>query len=427
MSEAHTQRAHAKLAPSSAYRWIACPGSVRMSEGIEDVTSTYAAEGTAAHELAAFCLQNGHDAIEFLGWVVDTVAADKRLFDAVLGPLTVADGITRFEVDEEMVEAVQLYIDTVQSLIPKSGEYELDIETRLDMTHIHPDIFGTGDLVLYDLGAAWLHVLDFKYGKGVIVSPEENPQGLTYAAGAVRRYHNRPLHGITIHIVQPRAGGAPIKSWSTDPLLLMEFEDDLRAAALRTEEATRAYEKTRITKANLEFEKYLVAGDHCRFCKAAPLCPALRDQSMKDAMVEFSDVDGEIIIPAGPQLTPQEFGKVLWAADRIFNWIKAVQEHAHAEAMAGRTPPGFKLVAKRAVRKWRDEAHAEAHLMKNFGVDVMTEPKLKSPAQIEKALGKKSFAEFTDLVQQVSSGTNLVPISDPRPAVSVGAVNEFTG
>ncbi len=423
VSEAHTQRAHARLAPSSAYRWIACPGSVRMSEGIADVTSSYAAEGTAAHELAAWCLTWGHDAVEFLGSVIDTTDGTirNRVPDSALN----ADGITRFEVDEEMVESVQLYIDTVQDLIP-NGEYELDIEQRLDMTHIHPEIFGTGDVVLYDIGAAWLHVPDFKYGKGVVVSPTENPQLMLYGAGAVRRYHNRPLLGITLYIVQPRAGGAPVRSWSTDPLLLMEFEDDLKKAALETEHAANSYESmTGAGNGHIWQQAWLKAGDHCRFCKAAPVCPALREKAFASALAEFEPEERVAVIPPS-MMSPKQFAAVLRDAEVLGNWIKAVQEYAHAEAMAGRTPPGFKLVAKRAVRKWRDEDRAYRAIA-DTGNEPYMDPKMKSPAMFEKDIGKARFAEFfADNVQQVSSGTNLVPISDPRPAVSVGAVNEFT-
>jgi hypothetical protein len=428
MTEVHTQRAHAKLAPSSAYRWMACPGSIRMAGDMDDRPSSYANEGTAAHELAAECLKTEADASAYLGAFVDVENGFISRSGIAASGIMTPDGYTVFEVDEEMVEGVQLYLDTVRSLIPKRGEYELDVEQRLDMTHIHKDIYGTGDVVLYQVAAERLHVLDLKYGKGVAVEPTENPQLMLYGAGAARRYHNRPLKEVVLHIVQPRAPHVrgPVRSWSTDPLALMEWESDLRLAAAKVDEAGTddfdlldpLWQKT-----------YLTPGDHCRFCKAAAVCPALREQSMADAMAEFRD--GEVVLPESPAKMPwRDVAWVLSAADRVMNWIKAVQEYAHAEATAGRVVPGFKLVPKRAVRKWRDEDEIKDKLLVDLAYsadDIHTTPELKSPAMIEKLLGKKRFAaECAAMVSKVSSGLNLVPESDPREAVKAGGLSEFS-
>ncbi len=405
MTEAHTARAHARLAPSAAHRWMECPGSVRMSAGIESKSSTYAAEGTAAHELAALCLTKDYDAVEFLGWRVDTNTSEKWRPGS---EHPVADGVTVFEVDEEMVEGVQLYLDTVRSL--KKGQYELDVEQRLDMTHIHNGIYGTGDAVVYQVDAGVLHVVDLKYGKGVAVEPTENPQLMLYGAGAARRYHNRVLNEVVLHIVQPRAPHAngPVRSWATDPLSLMEFEDVLSRAALHTE----------------QLDAPLVAGDWCRFCPALPTCPAAREKAIAVAQSEFTEA-----APTPETLSGEQLAEVLAQAEFIGNWVKAVQAYAHAEAVAGRTPTGFKLVPKRATRKWKDVTDAADALFHVYEIDndsLYTEPELKSPAQVEKAIGKKRFATIeADLVTKVSSGSNLVPVSDARPSVRAEASADF--
>jgi hypothetical protein len=403
---AHTQRAHATLAPSAAHRWMNCSGSIRMEAGMPESTSTFASEGTAAHTLAAFCLDNHLPAVSALGDVVDI---DTGKISAVAE----ADGVTRFAVDEEMVDAVQMYIDHVYSLIPTKA-YELDVEQRLNMRHIHSEIFGTGDAVVYLPHAAHLHVIDFKYGKGVVVDPDENPQLLLYGAGAARRYHNRPVEHVTLHIVQPRAPHVRgvVRSWTTDVFALMEFEIRLERLALATESA----------------DAPLVAGDWCRFCKAAGVCPALRERALQGALLEFSeDISaGQLLAPT--TLKPAQLATVLGEAELIGNWLKAVQEHAHREAVAGRPPTGFKLVAKRAVRRWRDEDAVEEALVKAglTADEVFTEPELKSPAAIEKIITKKRFATLEgELVVKQSSGTNLVPVSDPRAAVTFDAGAEF--
>lgn len=418
---AHTQRAHARLAPSAAHRWMECPGSVRMEADLPEQSSVYAAEGTAAHELCAHCLSNDIDAAAFLGSVIDIEGANPGEMFGNKNP----DGVTRFEVTDEMVDAVQTYLDAVRSLFGKAKDRKnpdiiVDVEQRLDMTHLHPEIFGTGDAVVYQKNTAWLHVLDFKYGKGVAVDPTENPQLMLYGAGAAQRYNNLPIKGITLHIVQPRTPGDPVRSWPTDLLTLMEFEQEIATAAGFCDVAAGDDNMDADTWAKM----YLSAGEHCRFCKAAPTCPAYRQRATAIAVAEFAD-DGTIVLPEPSTLAPEQMADVLRDADLIGNWVKAVQEYAHKEAVAGRMPPGFKLVAKRANRRWKDDDEAKSAL-EMLGVDPFADPKLKSPAQVEKAVGKKQFGLFTEMVTQVSSGTNLVPVSDARPAVKAEGLLEFT-
>jgi hypothetical protein len=397
---------HARLAPSAAHRWIECPGSVRMSEGIEAKSSVYANEGTAAHALAALCLRDGRDAEHYAGQIINT---EGTLFmpESPLG-----DNNDRFIIDEEMVEGVQIYLDHVRKFSADGAE--IDVEQRLDLTHVHEQCFGTGDAVVYQPAAEHLHVFDLKYGKGVAVEVDGNPQLLTYGSGAVRRYHNRPLKNVTLHVVQPRVPhkDGPVRSKDYDILDLLEFESSLAKAALATERV----------------DAPLRAGEWCRFCPALAICSAAREKAARLALKEFASVDGD---PMDPHMLEGEaLAKVLTEADYILSWVKAVQEYAHAEAVAGRCPPGFKLVAKRATRKWKgDESEIKGVLAIDYDLadeDMLTEPKLKSPAQIEKVVGKKAFAEIeAKLVEKVSAGTNLVPVHDPRPAVKTEGVSDF--
>lgn len=408
MNEAHSARAHARLAPSAAHRWMHCPGSVRLSEGMPNETSSFAAEGTAAHELCAAVLTEGGFVADRLGRYVDVKTA--KIVDT---PEDTDDENRFFEITEEMADAVAMYVDHVKGLAGANSG--LEVEQRLDMTHLHPGIFGTGDATVFDPVDRHLHVCDFKYGKGVAVDADDNPQLLLYAAGAARRLHNAQIEKLTMHIVQPRAPHpkGPIRSYEIDLLDLFEFEDTLAAAAAETDKP----------------DAVVVAGDWCRFCPAQPVCPTVRAKRLAAAAEEFGDV-GEPIALAPPEtLSDEKLGALLREADQIGNYVKAVQEYAHAQAMVGKMPAGFKLVAKRAVRKWRNEQEARAKLLA-LAIEPFEEPKLKSPAKVEGQFPGKNKAErqkaMADLVEAKSSGTNLVPVDDPRQGVVVDAKSEFS-
>lgn len=420
MTQAHTARAHAKLAPSAAKRWISCPGSVRATEGLPDETSSAAAEGTAAHELCSHCLTAGDIPATFLDMWVDIAAKDQaRRFVNLDDEPTGESKMRFFPIDDEMVEGVQMYVETIKSYAPDYYDASfglLEVEQRLDMTHLHPAIFGTGDATFFDEANAHLHVFDFKYGKGIAVDADENPQLLLYAAGAARRYHNRKIAKLTAHIIQPRAPHVkgPIRSYEIDLLDLFEFEDMLAAAAAATDDPNAPF----------------CAGSWCHdsFCKIEGTCSTNRAKRLVDAGAEFGDVDTETVFPKLDEMSVEQRGKVLREADGLLSYVKAVQEAEHAKAIAGNGLPDFKLVAKRAVRKWKDEAEAKAKMLE-MAIEPYRPAKLKSPAMAESGFpgrnAKERGAAMADFVVKQSSGLNLVPAEDPRPAVKVDAASEF--
>lgn len=363
---------HSKIGASSMYRWSACPGSVRLSEGLDSKSSVYAEEGTKAHELAAQVL------------LAETEAQAR----AIVFP------------SEEMLEAVHVYVDFVRGQYDPVRLDRMHVERSFDLSAVHPGCFGTADCIIWKPTQKRLIVVDYKHGAGIAVEVENNSQLMYYGLGALLET-KYPAEKVELVIVQPRceyAGGA-IRRWEFDAIDLVDFAADLKDYALATEAPNAP----------------LVPGDHCRFCPAASICPAISQRAQEIAKTEFSRVI---------TYDPQKLKLALDSRDFIKAWLKALDEFAYAEAEAGRCPPGYKLVDKRATRKWRSEGEVVETLEANgIEQDVMYEPRsLKSPAQLEKVVDKKLLAS---LIVSESSGHTLVPESDKRPAIKLGAHQEF--
>jgi len=360
---------HARLSPSASKIWMACPGQPALAATVRDETSSrYADEGTDAHWLAQGILTN-----EF----VDT-------FDALVGPKGNA-------VTPAMLEAVMVYVDACRAEIAPDDDW--GVEQRLQYSD---DVWGTADFVRYRPSTGELVVADYKHGMGVAVEVENNPQALIYGLMKAKNLRNRGISSVTLMIVQPRCPhpDGPVRRWTFHGVDFLEFEDRLLDAIA----ATRSVDAP------------LAAGDHCRWCPAKPICPALRAATLDQARADFAP---------GLPYDPVSLAAALDQIPLLETWIKATREFAYEEAMAGRTPAGWKLVDKRATRKWRDEASAAAMLELLMAPDEIYEPRaLLSPAKIEKALRKDERHKIALYTVAESSGLTLVPESDKRPAAS---------
>lgn len=366
-----------------------CPGSVALAAGKPDVTTVYAREGTAAHTLAERALRTGLPAITWLETVMDA-----------------KDG--EVEVTEEMAEAVQMYADYVRELAGAPGAI-LMIEQQFDLAPLDPpgDMFGTGDAVIWRPKVGVLDVVDLKYGQGVAVDAS-TPQLPYYALGAVMELHVKPQL-VRIHIVQPRAphpdGPIRVREMGWDELVAFKRELFERAAATQEPDAP------------------LVVGEWCRFCKAQAICPAQRAYALEVAQSEFMD---ELAPPRPDTLTPVEIATVLRAADVLEEWLRAVEAHAYGMLERGLDVPGYKLVEKRATRKWADEPKAIDYLTDRLGDEAAyTEPKLISPAQAEKKLKELKQKLPVELVVKQSSGRKLAADADARPALPPSVAEDF--
>lgn len=398
--------AHSKVGASGMSRWSKCPGSVQLSEQVDvvETPSQYAAEGTAAHHLAEMCLLKGYFAHAFSGHfitVMDSGGSGYTHKEA-------SEGIGRlkgryvFEVTKEMVENVQLYLDAVRTAMNCDPDAELLVEKKFHLKQIHEALYGTADAVVWLPHASALHVFDLKYGAGVPVEAIGNPQLRYYALGALLETGYSAAE-VGIHVVQPRCphSDGPHRSETLDAMELLEFAGDLREAVERTEDP----------------DAPLVPGDHCRWCKAAAICPKLRDTAQEAAAMEFRE---------DLSFDPEELARALELAPVVEAWAKSVREFAYSQAEHGAEIPRHKLVAKRATRKWRDERIAEYVLTKYLDEEDAYTHKLLTPPQAEKKLPATAKEELKEAIVAESSGHTLVHESDKRPAVKASAQDDFS-
>lgn len=424
-AQAHSGRAHSKLGPSAASRWMVCAGSVGMSEGQPNNSTVFALEGTAAHEFNEFVISSGHDPRDWLGGLVDLQAKGDELKFLRSGDNIEVDRERYFEIDEEMVEGCELTIETIEKYYSRVDGDELLLETRLDMSWIHPKLFGTGDILIYKRRAKQLIVLDYKYGSGHVVEVNNNPQVRTYAVGAARMFEAEGVETITSVIIQPRAyhrDGA-VREETIDLFELYEFESELAAAALKTDDP----------------DAELVAGEHCKFCPAAHGCETLRAFVREGLGVKKLKPNEELTekhLPRLADLTPAALGRIVREAKIYEGFIRRALQHAHAEALDGRVPEGTKLVDKRAYRKFivsDDDVIALLDLEGFTEDDYMKEPKLLTLTQLEKSIGKKKFTELFgkgpddphSAWKKESSGYVLAPIEDAREAAKLSTGDAF--
>lgn len=411
---AHAGRKHSRIGPSAAHRWLECPASVQRSEGVGNESTVFAQEGSAAHTLAEHVMVTRVDPWTLLGGVVDLQANGA---DAVRAPGTfniAPDDWHVFEITEEMIEAVELYRDTLLPLIEEGDVHEY--ECRLDMRHVHPDLFGTGDALIYKPQDKHLIVGDFKYGRGVAVDVTDNEQLLTYGVGALARFGVENVDMLTLIIIQPRSYHVhgPVRRQALSVIDLMLFESHLGERAALTDDPNAP----------------AVAGPHCRFCPVAWGCKDLRRYIFekigigKRAMKHLTDQD----MPDVRNMSLDDIGAVLRESTIIEAWLKRVAQHGHNLAVNGQIPTGMKLVDKRAYRKFTDAAAVESTLaaLGYDDTDYLTEPKLRTPKQIETAIGKKEFTNLLGhLVKKDPSGVVLVPIEDHRSSVKLDKSDSF--
>ena len=365
---------HALLGASSAARWIACTPSAQATANLPDEESKYAAEGTRAHEVCEAALR--HNLAEW---------EQGRPVDLLL---------ERTGATPEMIKAANQYVSFLHDLwvgFPcRPGVF---IEQEVDVNRWVPQGFGTCDCLM--IGGGLLHIIDFKYGQGVPVSPERNPQLMYYALGAYELFRETDeIEVVRMSIVQPRMQEEP-QTWELPLTDLLTWAREVLAPAAHM--AWRG-------------EGEFVTGDHCRFCKAHPACRAWQKQ--------YGPLAGFEPYPEPATLSDEELGEWLQKLEGLAAYARDLEEYAQQALMEGRTLPGWKLVQGRSTRKWTDQDAAFRQMQADGFDEAMLYTRTPITLTVaEKMIGKKKFAEtMSAFITRAPGAPKLAAASDPRPA-----------
>lgn len=366
---------HAVLSASASHRWLNCLPSARLELEFDNKESIAAAEGSAAHALCEHKLR-------------------KALRMRSKRPVSSYDS-------DEMEEHSDTYVDFVMEQLEIAKQSCKDplilIEQKLDFSCYVPQGFGTGDCIV--ISDKKLHIIDFKYGMGVLVDAVDNPQMKLYALGALEIYDSiYDIEEVAMTIFQPRRGN--ISTW-TIPI------EELRDWA----------EKELKPKAELAFkgEGEYLTGEHCTFCRASVKCRVRAEEKLKLAQSEFK-------LP--PLLTDMEIEEILQKVSDITKWANEIMAYATDSAINhGKQWSGFKVVEGRSNRKYKDE-DAVADAAKANGYKDIYNQSLVTITEMQKLMGKKQFEEILgNLIYKPPGKLTLVPIADKRAAVNISNIN----
>ena len=370
---------HSPLSPSSAFRWIKCTPSAKLNAALPDSTSEYALQGTAAHTLCEYKLQ------KLLGKDAKDPTENLTYFDA------------------EMADCTDSYQQYVSERIEKAKQFCKDpivlVEQKLDFSKWVPQGFGTGDCVI--VADNVLTVIDFKYGVGVLVEAEQNPQMMCYALGALALFDSiYDIENVVMTIFQPRRDN--ISTYELSKKELLQWADEILSPAAQL-----------ATKGEGEFK----AGKHCRFCKVKATCRKRAEYNLELARYDFE-------MPAN--LEDTEIEVILSKADELAAWCSDIKEYALQQALNGKQWDDWKLVEGRSVRKYINE-DAVAETVKNAGYDPY-EHKVLGITAMTRMLGKAKFENLlSSFIEKPTGKPALVPKSDKRPSIdkAVQAADDF--
>jgi len=375
---------HSALGASKAEIWMNCPGMPRLAQTVPKEESVYAAEGTAAHDLAEKCLHEQRQPHEFVGEIFN-----------------------EFEVTDEMADAVKVYVEFVNSVYARLDHSELLIEEPFHLSKYHPDLYGTNDASVVQFFGE-VHIFDYKHGAGMLVEADENKQLMYYALGAMERI-GWWSENVYMHIVQPRCEqGSSVSSYKLKATELSDWLHDVLVPA---------------AKATEEPDAPLNVGPWCKkFCPAAGVCPALAAHVEKSSgadVIKKEDGTKVVHLPEPQTLTMDQLGLALDSADLFNLWYRKLHVYANEMAKRGQVPDGYKTVQRKTHRRFKDEEQVADRLLPLLGEDELYKKSLLSPNQLEQKIKKRKLdIDISDLWEKPEGDITLAKTDDPRKAVA---------
>lgn len=370
---------HAYLSASSSHRWLHCTKAPYLESSLPDNDSTYAKEGTLAHEIAEMMLKGR--------WHTQPSIVEQECFYP------------------GMPKEVDAYVKYCQERFNELKEADplslMEVEERLDFSYYVPGGFGTGDCVL--VGDKTLEIIDLKFGKGVPVEPKDNPQLMLYGLGALMAYDFiHEIAQVRLTIAQVRLDG--IKSWSISKEDIIKWGKD--------------YVKPRAELA-YHGKGEIAPGEWCKFCKFKYKC---KERAKANLLIvkAYKDIEAA-------SLSPLQVSKILSQESEIKSWLKDITDYALQQALGGIDYPGFKVVEGRSNRKIMDQEAVAKILINNNYKDIYKPVELKTLTELEKMVGKKNFEALAgEFIIKPQGKPTLVPDSDKRQAInSVDELFEF--
>ncbi len=386
------EKKHALLSASSSHKWLECPPSARLEEQFPNKTSEYMEEGTLAHEIAEFKVRS-----YFLE------AISKTAYTRKLNKLKKSEFF-----NEEMLRHTDTYLEYIKEEAMETNTRPfIAVEQKIDYSKYVPEGFGTADCVL--ISSNTLQIIDFKYGKGVKVDAEDNPQLKLYALAALEQFGMfYDIKDIKLSIVQPR-----IDNISEYILLKSELVDWGNNVVIP--QAQKAFMGLG------EFKQ----GEHCRFCRAKGACEFRAKENMK--VVEKIHKIEDKAVTGSFCLSNEEIGEMLTKTEGVEDWIKDLKDYALSLLLIGKNIPGYKAVEGKSNRKIADLDKA-FEILKASGVDeaLLYERKPLTLTQLEKAIGKKEIAKtIGDFIEKPKGAPTLAKETDKREPYKVSAAEEF--
>lgn len=382
----HSNRDHALLSASGAHRWLNCPPSARLETKFDESRpSVFAEEGTLAHELAEIMLRFSLKEI------------DQKTYNSSYKTI-VKSKIYSPDMDSYVGQYVDQVLEALAFVKKVDPDAFILIEKRLDYSHWVEGGYGTGDAVI--VSSVSILVFDLKYGRGIKVSAEGNPQLRLYGLAALHEFElDYDIKTVSLNIVQPRLGNVSTSKEHPEDLKLWADKEVKPAAKL-------AFAGEGLQK----------AGSWCKFCKVQALCGTLSAANAKLAENDFKDPH---------LLSEKQLLKVRSMIPMLVDWANSVEAYLLQEALKGKKWPGLKVVEGQSKRRWKSEEEVKEALELEYDPTDYLNQKLKSITDIQKLVGKENFKkDFTSLIIRPQGAPVLVPETDEMPALGIDSARE---